>query len=81
MASANWPTTTPPSPQSEPEFGQKYVDLLLQRREPFPVPHQLAFELKFLKKHEAQRLDGRSGAGAMARLPAKGQGMLWTYAA
>ena len=43
--------------QSEPEFGRKYVDLLLQRREPFPAPHQFAFELKYLKKQEAQRLE------------------------
>ena len=43
--------------QSEPEFGQKYVDLLLQRREPFPAPHQFAFELKFLKQKDAHRLD------------------------
>ena len=43
--------------QSEPEFDQKYVDLLLLKREPFPAPHQFAFELKYLKKHEAQRLE------------------------
>ena len=43
--------------QFEPEVRQKYVDLLLQRREPFPAPHQFAFELKYLKKQEAQRLD------------------------
>ncbi len=43
--------------QSEPEFEQKYVDLLLQRREPFPAPHQFVFELKYLKKKDAQHLD------------------------
>ena len=43
--------------QSEPEFGRKYVDLLLLKREPFPAPHQFAFELKYLKKQEAQRLE------------------------
>ena len=43
--------------QSEPEFEQKYVDLLLQRREPFPAPHQFAFELKYLKKKDAHRLE------------------------
>ena len=43
--------------QSEAEFDRKYVDLLLLKREPFPAPHQFAFELKYLKKHEAQRLE------------------------
>ncbi|GAB4410500.1 MAG: ATP-binding protein [Bacteroidia bacterium] len=43
--------------RSEPEFEQRYVDLLLQRREPFPAPHQFAFELKYLKKKDAGRLD------------------------
>jgi len=28
----------------------------LQRREPFPAPHQFAFELKFVKKKDAHRL-------------------------
>ncbi len=43
--------------QPEQEVRPGYVDLLLQRREPFPAPHQFVFELKYLKKKDAQRLD------------------------
>lgn len=42
--------------KSEYEAGQKYVDLLLLRRPPFPVPHQFAFELKFLQQKKAAEL-------------------------
>ncbi len=42
---------------SEPEYDQKYVDLLLLRRQPFPAPYQFAFELKYLKQKDAHRLD------------------------
>lgn len=51
--------------KSEYEAGQKYVDLLLLRRPPFPAPHQFAFELKFLHQKKAAELpaaidEGRS---------------------
>lgn len=42
--------------KSEYEAGQKYVDLLLLRRPPFPAPHQFAFELKFLHQKKASEL-------------------------
>ncbi len=43
--------------QPEQEVFPGYVDLLLRRREPFPAPHQFVFELKYLRKKEADRLD------------------------
>ncbi len=43
--------------QPEQEVFPGYVDLLLRRREPFPAPHQFVFELKYLRKKEADRLE------------------------
>ncbi|MDX2245280.1 MAG: AAA family ATPase [Bacteroidia bacterium] len=42
--------------RSEHESGRGYVDLILLRRPPLPVPHQFAFELKYLKKKDARQL-------------------------
>ncbi|MCO6478368.1 MAG: AAA family ATPase [Phaeodactylibacter sp.] len=49
--------------KSEYESGQKFVDLLLLRRPPFPTPHQFAFELKYLKKEDAPRLPDKIQEG------------------
>ncbi|TAE47441.1 MAG: AAA family ATPase [Bacteroidetes bacterium] len=42
--------------KSEFESGQKYIDVLLLRRDPFPAPYQFAFELKYLKQKDAHQL-------------------------
>ncbi|TAE46988.1 MAG: AAA family ATPase, partial [Bacteroidetes bacterium] len=42
--------------KSEFESGQKYIDVLLLRRDPFPAPHQFAFEIKYLKQKDAHQL-------------------------
>ncbi len=39
--------------RSEFETDRKYVDILLLKRPPFEMPHQFAFELKYLKKGDA----------------------------
>lgn len=42
--------------KSEFESGQKYLDILLLRRPPFPAPYQFAFELKYLRQKDAAKL-------------------------
>ena len=49
--------------RSEHEVGQGYVDLLLLRRQPYPAPHQFVFELKYLKKKDADKLEAALAAG------------------
>jgi Predicted AAA-ATPase/PD-(D/E)XK nuclease superfamily len=40
--------------RSEFESERKYIDVLLLKRPPFDMPHQFAFELKYLKKDATQ---------------------------
>lgn len=49
--------------QSEPEFDQKYPDLLLRRRPPYDPPYQLMIELKFLYKKDAEKAEAVATLG------------------
>ena len=43
--------------RSEHEESQNYVDLLLLHKPPIVTPYQFVFELKYLKKKDATRLE------------------------
>ena len=48
---------------SEPEFSQKYPDILLRRRPPYEPPYQFMIELKFLYKKDAEKAEIEAGKG------------------
>lgn len=48
---------------SEYETDRRYIDLLLTRRPPIDPNYQFAFELKYLKQADAQRLEEVKTAG------------------